>query len=536
VLQADVVIQPGETLSFDVFVGIALHEGDPSGIVARYGEPGVVDEKLEAVKRYWDSYLSKLTVATPDPDVNRAVNIWDKYQAWVSIRSAGMQSLYRGGASVIGFRESCFDTFAALPMDYDVSKHRIVSLMQHQHRDGSAVHYWEPRSDVGPRTGQLDDSLWLAFATVNYVKETGDLDFLDDRIKCYYSQSPATVYEHLIKALDFCLSQMSSRGLALLGPGDWNDALDQAGRGGKGESIVTSMMLCRMLTEAAEVARLMGDPARERGWIARAREIRKRVNEVGWDGKWYIRATDDKGEAIGSSANASGKTYSTPQSWAVISETAPVERAVQAMDSVREHLETPYGPALVLPAYQRADARIGTSTRFSPGMRENGGISTLAACWAIIAECKLGHGARAHEILKKTLHSTRAEDPERYLVEPYAHSEYVAGPDSDVFGRGGFTWAPGVAAWVWRTCIDWICGVRPDYKGLIVDPCVPPGWKEFSVVRPFREAEYRITVHNPNGVEKGVIEVTVDGKKPRTNHHIPAYKDRKVHEVEVLMG
>lgn len=536
VLQARFVIPPGEKADFDVFLGITLHADDPSGIVARYGEPGEVDARLDAVTRYWDAYTSKVTVDTPDPDLNRAINIWDKYQSWTSVRTYGMISPTKGGASVIGFRENCFDLLGILPMDTEFSKLRTGGLIQHQYRDGSTVHCWEARSDVGIRTGHLDDPLWLVFAIISYIKESGDFGFLDERIKYYYSQSPATVYEHMTKALDFCLSQLSPRGLALIGPGDWNEALDEVGSDGKGESVLTSQILCWLLPEAVEIAKMGNDRGHVRTWTSRAADIKARLNELAWDGGWYIRATTDRGEAVGGKSSAAGKVYLTPQAWGVISEVASGERAVQVMDAVRDKLDTRYGPALLRPAYRKADRNIGTITRLSPGARENGGIFTLAACWAVIAECMLGHGGRAYELYRKSMYVARSEDSERYAVEPYVHAEHLFGPDSTCFGEGMFTWTAGAAAWMWRTCIDWICGVHPDYKGLRIDPCIPPDWTEFSVIRPYRDAVYRVIVHNPDGVEHGVRQITVDGKKSDPHALIPDFRDRSVHEVVVTMG
>lgn len=536
VLQTRFTIASGETANFDVFLGVTLHRDDPSGIVARYSESGEVDARLDAVRSYWDAYIQKVTVSTPDTELNRAVNIWDKYQNWVSAKSHGIMSLARNGSSVVGFRESCYDVFGVLPMDPDYSKLRTVELVQHQHRDGSAIHRWELRSDVGASAGHLDDPIWLVFAVTNYIKETGDFGFLDERVKYYYSQRAAAVYEHLVKALDFCLSRMSPRGLSLLGPGDWNEALDEAGVDGRGESMLTSMMLAWALGEAAQVARLREDHARRRYWRTREKALVSRLNELAWDGEWYTRAATDRGDMLGASGGSVANIYLNPQTWAVISGVATGDRGARAMDGALDRLDTDYGAALLIPAYRDPNRLIGLITRFAPGSAENGGIFTLAGCWAIIAACMLGRGAAAYEIFRKSMYFSRAADADRYEAEPYVHAEHVLGPDSSGFGRGMFTWDPGVAAWMWRTCIDWICGVRPDYLGLRVDPCVPPDWKEFSVIRPYRDAVYRITVRNPDGVERGVRQIVVDGKKFRGKLPLPDFRDRAVHDVEVTMG
>jgi len=533
VLQARLVIPARGSAAFDVLLGVTLHRNDPSGVVARYSDPEEVNAKLDAVTRCWSAYLAKFTVSTPDPDLDRAANVWDKYQAWVSARTFGLASLYRGG-STVQFAERADSLLGCLPMDPESARSLTGHLVRRQYRDGSTVHHWELRSDVGTRTGHLHDPICLVFAVITYLKETADFGFLDEQIPYYFGQRRAAVYDHMVQALDFCLSQLSPGGLALLGPGDWNVALDQAGREGKGESVLTSQMLCRALLEAAEVAAQRGDRARASAWSTAASSIGARINELAWNGRWYIRAVADSGEPIGGS-ESSDRIYLNPQSWAVISGTAPPDRAAQAMDSAGERLGTPYGPALVLPAYEKPDKRIGALTRLRPGALQNGGISVQAACWAIMAECMLGRGARAYEIFRKCLCAGAWSDHGSFATEPYARPEFIFGPASDRLGEGMRPWAA-VASWAWRASTDWICGVRPDYSGLRVDPCIPPDWREFSLVRPFRDAVYRITVRNPDGVEKGVRELVVDGTKVRPDRTMTDFRDGKVHDVRAAMG
>ncbi|MEN6371015.1 MAG: hypothetical protein ABFD64_03295 [Armatimonadota bacterium] len=536
VIEIRFIIPAREKVNFSVLVGIALHAADPSGIVARYSEPGEVESKLAEVRSYWDDYLAGLTVSTPDTHFNRSVNIWDKLQSWMFVESPATPSLYRGGVSVVSFKGNCFELLGVLPMDPEYSKSCLAQILRHQYRDGNVAHRWEIRSNVGVRSGYLDDPIWLVFALTSYLRETGDTEFLNQSIPHYYARGGDTVYSHMVRAIEFCLFQLSPRGLILLGLGDWNETLDQAGHEEESESILTAMMLASALTEAAEVARIMGDRARAAGWGTRARNLRGKINRFAWDGSWYVRAITGQGSLIGSSLNRYGSIFLEPQAWSIISKTATDEQGKTAMDSVKKRLDTPYGPALIQPAYENPDRTIGTITRFSPGLAQNGGIFTIPACWVVMAECILGRGSRAYEIYQKALGGARVLDQERYEAEPYLYPEYMEGADSERPGCGRFTWTEGAASWVWRTCIDWICGVRPDYHGLRIDPCIPSDWREFTVIRPFRDAVYKIHVENPDGVEKGVREITVDGKKMNPHNAIRDFRDHKVHEVWVVMG
>jgi cellobiose phosphorylase len=153
-----------------------------------------------------------------------------------------------------------------------------------------------------------------------------------------------------------------------------------------------------------------------------------------------------------------------------------------------------------------------------------------------MAECKLGRGDRAYSIYKQSMFTERSLDQGLYKVEPYVHAEYVCGPDSTRFGQGEFTWATASAAWMWRVALDYILGVRPDYPGLLIDPCIPGDWREFKVIRPFRNAIYDITVSNPDGISKGVRRIMADDTEVETGQSLPDFADRKTHKIMVEMG
>ena len=68
----------------------------------------------------------------------------------------------------------------------------------------------------------------------------------------------------------------------------------------------------------------------------------------------------------------------------------------------------------------------------------------------------------------------------------------------------------------------------------VVDPCVPADWKEFDVTRQWRGATFHIRVENPDGVEKGVKLVTLNGEL--VVGPIPAQKAGSANEVVVRMG
>lgn len=104
------------------------------------------------------------------------------------------------------------------------------------------------------------------------------------------------------------------------------------------------------------------------------------------------------------------------------------------------------------------------------------------------------------------------------------------------FGEGKNSWLTGSACWNFVAVSQYILGIRPDYRGLLIDPCIPADWKGFSVKRRFRGSDYYITVRNPDGVSKGVKSITMDGKKLDGNLLPPDIRSGREHHIEVIMG
>jgi cellobiose phosphorylase len=532
-LQHNLTLEPGEEKQLTVVLGVAPNSEDIKRVVDKYREPDAPQREFAALRQYWDSYLSRVQVKTPDPKFDLSLNIWNKYQAWITARWARMDSYYIGGGSITGFRDSWQDLLGVLPNDPKWCRHRLEYLLRHQYSDGSCLHNWDPRTETGAKTGHSDDPLWLALGMVYYLKETGDYGILEARVPFHDGQE-GTVYEHIVRAVDYTLSRFSPRGLPLIGAADWNDALDFVGRLGRGESIMVAGHLCWMLQEIGELARRRGDTRRTQRYATEHRLLADRVNDLCWDGEWYVRATTDSGRVLGSAKCIEGRIYLNAQTWCVISGIASHERGLQAMQAVEKHLDTPYGPCMFLPAYNRPDPEVGIITRFAPGTKENGTIFNHPVCWAVYAECALGRGDRAYDLWRRTSFLTRAEDPDLYKAEPYVYSEFVCGADSDKFGQGEFSWVTGTAAWMWRACLDLLVGVQPAWDGLRIRPCMPNDWEHVELTRPFRNAIYHIVIDKPKGICCGEVDVTCDGEK-LDGDLIPPHDDHELHEVHAVM-
>jgi cellobiose phosphorylase len=360
------------------------------------------------------------------------------------------------------------------------------------------------------------------------------MTILDENVN-FVEGSSASLYEHLKRSIDFSLNNVGNHGFPLLGTADWNDPLSLPGPNDAAESVWTAMMLHKVLLELTELCKEHKQEKDAGRFAALADKTKSHVNDVAWDGDWYIRAFDDSGNIVGSSKCKEGKIYLNTQSWSVISEIAPRERAMQCMNSVKKHLDTQHGIMLLAPAYSRYYPEIGALTSYVPGLKENASIWSHANAWAILAECMLGRGDQAYEYYQELAPPTKNRIAEVHEAEPYVYAQTIAGKDHPNFGAARQSWLTGTAAWMFKVATNWILGIRPQYNGLLIDPCIPKKWNEFLVVRHFRGGAHRIKVENPDHLFKGVKTITVDGEKSETNL-LPVFTDGKRHSVKIVMG
>ena len=269
-----------------------------------------------------------------------------------------------------------------------------------------------------------------------------------------------------------------------------------------------AQFLAGLLADWSEIHRRLGKPQRAGELAARRQALLEAINEHAWDGGWYRRATRDDGTWIGSAENEAGRIFLNAQTWAILNDVAPPERAAACLSAVKEHLVSPAGALLLAPAYSVPDETVGYITRYAPGLRENGGVYTHAATWVIAAAAKMRDADLVGRLLT-AIHPAN-KDPERYWAEPYVLPGNVDGPDSPYHGRAGWTWYTGSAAWLPRIISEWVLGVRPTWEGLRFDPCLPPKWTRAALRRPWRGARLHVEIERVAGLAQGEVEVTVD--------------------------
>jgi cellobiose phosphorylase len=551
VFQLDLELEPGQQKVFHVLVGWPPQEGHPRDAVAEWlGEDARVMKALEDLKDYAVGLLGTYQCEVDDAHMGVAVNNWNAYQCWINFQFSRSISGYACGLRrSMGTRDSLQDLLGYMHMSPDGARRRILELMGAVHlEDGSCRHQYSALTGEGSENlGFSDDHLWAVLAVANYVKETGDLGILDEELS-YSDNSELSedLYGHLLRAVKYSFDDRGAHGIPRLRSADWNDTIGEGPDDEVSESVLVGMMLVHM-------ARLMGPLTQRSGregltvehggeqvnvldyYRTVAETMTETLNREAWleDG-WYARGTDREGEWFGVPSRDEAKIFLEPQPWSVMAGVADEERGRTAMDSVREHLFTENGIEILTPACTVAPS--GNFTVFPKGAKENGGIFCHPNPWAMCAECILGRGDRAFEYYGAILPPKASEaDPRHYTAEPYVYGQLRYARPHREFGKAAGTWLTGTAAWNYVAATQYILGVRPDWDGLIVDPCVPADWAEFRVTRTWRAATYDISISKPDGVMKGVRSVTLDGE-PLEGNLLPALGDGRVHDVRVVMG
>ena len=543
-------IPPGETRRLITQLGQAGDLEAIQEVVAEFRNPKAVEAALEGIHRFWDAYTRKFLIDTPDTEMNNMLNVHNPRQVYITKNWSRYLSLYQlgFGSRGIGYRDASQDVMGILSHTPEEGLDLIRKLLSVQRGNGSAMHAYNPLTMEGsigdshemPDRPKYysDDHLWIILAVCAYLKETGDYNFLNEKIPFYEVDKDnkpiesGTVVEHLQRGIEFTHNDTGSHGIPLTGFADWNDTINL--RTGA-ESLFTANLYGKALLDLIKLFQHLGDLSSAGKYQAYYQEIRQIFNDFAWDGEWYLRYFDADGKPIGSKNNPEGKIFTNAQSWAVISGFAPPDKARRALDSVREYLNTPNGIKLSTPGFNGYDPDKGGVSTYPPGAKENGGIFLHANPWVIIAETMLGDGDRAYEYYRQINPAGKNEIIDEFESEPYVYPQNILGNEHPQFGLARNHWLTGTASWAYQSATQFILGVRPTHQGLLIDPCIPKIWPGFKVTRKFRQATYEIEVYNPGGISKGVESITVDGAEIAGNV-LPNFQDGEFHAVRVRMG
>ena len=559
-------LAPGERVSFIFVLGYCENPQDKKfiapgvinkapayALLDQFASEAQFDRALAQLREYWDALLSTCQVQSGEPRFDRMVNVFNQYQCMVTFNMSRSASYYESGIGRgMGFRDSTQDLLGFVHLIPARARERLLDIAATQFPDGSAYHQYQPLTkrgnfDVG--SGFNDDPLWLIFGAAAYIKETGDVSILSEPVPFDNDEALAQpLMEHLRRSFHYTLEHLGPHGLPLIGRADWNDCLnlncfsETPGESfqttanyesGVAESLFIAGMFVGVCPDYAALCRLYGWQEEADAVAASRDAMEQAVLAHGWDGAWFLRAYDAFGRKIGSHECDEGQIYIEPQGFLVMAGVGVKQGYAQrALDSVRERLLSEHGVAILTPPYTRYHVELGEISSYPPGYKENGGIFCHNNPWITLAETVLGHGDRAYDIYRRTC-PAYITDQQLHHTEPYVYSQMVAGPYAPRSGQAKNSWLTGTAAWSFYAASQGILGIKPDYDGLRIDPCLPSEMTDVRVTRRFRGSIYHIHIVNRAGGEKGCLTLTMDGR-PVASGVLPADGGAE-HTVEAIL-
>ncbi len=540
-LQIDIDLEPGESKEFTIVLGIGAAKEEGRKAVDRFQHKAAVLDAFDELKNYWHQRIEGLTAETPDAAFNSMFNMWNPFNNLITYAWSRAASLvYSGERDGLGYRDTVQDMIGVLHNIPEEAGKRLELMITGQVSTGGAMPVVKPfahnpGSEKAPAEEEYrsDDCMWLFNTVPAFVKEIGDVDFYK-KVLPYADQGEATVLGHLRRAIEFNLDRLGAHGLPCGLAADWNDCLVL---GQKGETVFVALQLRYALKTYIGICEML-DENGEIDWASdQLKILDENIEKYAWEDGWYMRAFRFDGIKFGSKDNDEGSIFLNPQTWAVLSEHATGSRAKQVLEEVSNRLATEYGIMLLDPPYEKTEHSVVKAPLFNKGMKENGAIFCHTQGWAVMAQAMVGNGNKAYDYYKAYLPSAFNDKAEIRETEPYVYAQTTNSKYNMRFGSSRNPWLSGTTTWAYYAAAQYILGIRPDYEGLLIDPCIPESWDGFSASRVFRGAKLSIKVNNPEHVQKGIVKLTLNGE-PLEGNLIPSdllKKDVENH-IEAIMG
>ena len=511
-MQFNVLLKPNEVKEINQVLVIGRTDEEIKEVSSKYYTNESYYLELENQKIINNKYIERYFVKTPDNHINELINYWLKRQT----------SLGKTWGRVYGkgFRDVLQDTSSFTALDPDFAKNRILNTLRYQFKNGNTIRQFDPIYDHPYQDG----AAWIPATVLSYLKETNDDSLLNELVGYYDSDIKESVYNHMIRGLNFLLNSRGKHNLVLWGGGDWNDSLNNCGMKWIGESVWLSIATVKAINEFIKISKRFKPDYSLDELIKQKEELVKAIKVHGFEGDRFIYGYNDVGDKIGSDSTKEGKIYLNPQTWSVLAEVVTGEEALKVMDTVEEKLKCDFGYVQVWPAYSKGTDDIGRASYFYPGNFENGSVYNHGVSFKIAADLKLGLNDRAYETLKMISY----DNPKNLNngMEPYAFSNMFLGPECEC--RKGYapqSWITGTAGWIYNDISELMMGIIPNFDSLIIDPKLPSKWNEVNVFRIYQDAKYNIKL-----IRKDKYELILDGKILEGNA-LPVLNDGKVHEV-----
>jgi cellobiose phosphorylase len=134
----------------------SLQEAQPA--IDLYCQSSAVEHALEEQAEFWQEFLSRQQVHTPDEALNSMLNVHNPHQCYITKNWSRYLSLYQlgYGARGIGFRDSSQDAIGVIALAPEEGLDLIRKLLSVQKINGSAMHQFNPLTMVGSEGDSLE--------------------------------------------------------------------------------------------------------------------------------------------------------------------------------------------------------------------------------------------------------------------------------------------------------------------------------------------------------------------------------------------
>ncbi len=526
-------------------VGASLSREEALVKSRKFRDFSQVDTAWHLTELFWDRYLSAFRVETPDSSFNLLTNSWLKYQvlsscfwgrtAYYRIEGTGMQ------------HDLLQDSHVFLSIDPDKVRKQIIFYAAQQFPDGPFACLGHSFSGKKSSLSCTEALLWLPYMIVQYLRETGDWNVLNEKIifrgkkqRDKHSEV-GSLYDHACRALQMSLKLTGPHGLPLSGEFNCADKDYEL----TCENTWMAHFLYGVLVDWAEMIKKAVEKGHQsqkelntaRRYRQAAAKLKKSLNKYAWDGEWFLAGIMGQGTVWGSKKQKEGGLDINSQTWALLNHTADsVEKENILIKTLDKYLYRQRSKTSLV-----SQARVPGHECLRPhaaycNLSDNEKIDFRDLVWVLIMECGLGRAGKAWELYKSISPVLRGSaGPEQYQCEPYVTPGVVQGAGARLSGCGEYSWYNGSASWLLRACVEGFMGIQPVWEGLRIRPCLPPEWQKAKCTRVFRDAHYHIVIERDNRLPAGSQKITFNNEQLAGNI-IPMASSHTKNEVKVMIG
>ncbi|MFT4075319.1 MAG: glycosyltransferase 36 [Asticcacaulis sp.] len=503
-MQFDHDLEKGESVSHRFLFAPAFDDTEISRLKSLYLSADGFANARAAYAGYISAGAKSIHIETPDPHLDAFVNSWLPRQVY-----------YHGDTNRLSTdpqtRNFLQDAIGSVYVKPETARKTLLKALSQQHANGSMPDgirmYDGAELKYINQVPHTDHSVWLALLMEAYLDETDDYAVLDTLVTDVETGLARTVRDRISAANQWLIQAIDRRGLNFIDQGDWNDPMNMVGWKGKGVSGWLSLATAHSLRLWSQI--LESDGRDGSTFAGAAKTFNDAMNTHLWDGDWYGRGITDDDVKFGIKADTEGRIYLNPQSFALMSGAANSDRQARMVAAITEQMETPYGVEMIAPAYTHMREDVGRLTQKFPGVAENGSVYNHAAIFYIYSLYQVNETEKAFELLRKMLTGPNDEDYLRRGQLPVFVPNYYRGAHRQhpqASGRSSHLFNTGTAAWLYRSLIEGLFGLKGCREGLRIRPQLPPDWPSARVIRHFRGATFEIDI------SRGTPGLTVDGQ------------------------